>query len=77
LRCRVDVVDLADASFRLAGRILTKRVVLTGHGSPERSLDDLARFRDTLAARAAQAAETSVGSRPVDGASDDESRGRS
>jgi uncharacterized protein len=32
----VDVVDLAEAPLRLAGRILTERVVVTGLDSPER-----------------------------------------
>ena len=32
----VDVVDLDQASFRLAGRIATERVILTGHGEPDR-----------------------------------------
>jgi uncharacterized protein len=36
LQCRVDVVDLAEAPLRLAGRILTERVILTGYDSRER-----------------------------------------
>jgi uncharacterized protein len=36
LRREVDVVDLDEAPLRLAGRILTERVVLTGLDRPER-----------------------------------------
>lgn len=36
LKAPVDVVDLADAPFRLAGRIVTERVVVTGHDDPDR-----------------------------------------
>ncbi len=32
----VDLVDLEQASFRLAGRIATERVILTGHDQQER-----------------------------------------
>ena len=37
LRTPVDLVDLADAPFRLAGRIVTERIVLTGHDEPDRA----------------------------------------
>lgn len=36
LQTPVDLVDLADAPFRLAGRIVTERIVLTGHDEPDR-----------------------------------------
>jgi uncharacterized protein len=36
LRREVDVIDLEDAPLRLAGRILTERVVVTGLHRPER-----------------------------------------
>lgn len=36
VRGPVDLVDLDLAPFRLAGRIATERVVLTGHDEPER-----------------------------------------
>ena len=32
----VDVIDLEDAPLRLAGRILTERIVVSGLASPER-----------------------------------------
>lgn len=32
----VDLVDLAEAPLRLAGRIATERIILTGHDEPER-----------------------------------------
>lgn len=36
LQTPVDLVDLAVAPFRLAGRIVTERIVLTGHDEPDR-----------------------------------------
>lgn len=36
VRGPVDLVDLDQASFRLAGRIATERVILTGHDEPDR-----------------------------------------
>jgi uncharacterized protein len=36
LRRAVDVIDLEEAPLRLAGRILTERVVVTGFDRPER-----------------------------------------
>jgi predicted nucleotidyltransferase len=36
LQTPVDLVDLADAPLRLAGRIVTERIVLTGHDEPDR-----------------------------------------
>lgn len=36
LRREVDVVDLEDAPLRLQGRILTERIILTGHQSAVR-----------------------------------------
>jgi predicted nucleotidyltransferase len=45
----VDVVDLAEANLRLAGRIITERVVVTGMDRPERvrfEVDLLPRYLD-------------------------------
>ena len=36
VRAPVDLVDLGDAPLRLAGRIVTERVVLTGHDESDR-----------------------------------------
>lgn len=45
LRRAVDVVDLEDAPLRLAGRILTERVVVTGHERVERVRWETAIYR--------------------------------
>jgi uncharacterized protein len=45
LKREVDVVDLEEAPLRLAGRILTERVVITGHDRVERVRWETAIYR--------------------------------